>query len=154
MWQAPPWTGGRFLRAIKGSLSPAENFILGLTPHPHPPGLMRVSGLLNEGLCSSRDSGGQECGVPQRLMGARVVHPVGWGWGLSSPCPSTHPHTSPYSSPAPPYGLFVGGRFQAPGARSSRPIRDSQGNLHGYVAEGGAKDIRGAVEAAHQAAPG
>ncbi|KAI2592270.1 aldehyde dehydrogenase 16 family member A1, partial [Homo sapiens] len=45
-------------------------------------------------------------------------------------------------SPAPPYGLFVGGRFQAPGARSSRPIRDSSGNLHGYVAEGGAKDIR------------
>uniref|UniRef100_A0A2R9BJ83 Aldehyde dehydrogenase family 16 member A1 n=1 Tax=Pan paniscus TaxID=9597 RepID=A0A2R9BJ83_PANPA len=57
-------------------------------------------------------------------------------------------------SPAPPYGLFVGGRFQAPGARSSRPIRDSSGNLHGYVAEGGAKDIRGAVEAAHQAFPG
>uniref|UniRef100_A0A2K5PEN2 Aldehyde dehydrogenase family 16 member A1 n=1 Tax=Cebus imitator TaxID=2715852 RepID=A0A2K5PEN2_CEBIM len=57
-------------------------------------------------------------------------------------------------SPAPPYGLFVGGRFQAPGARSSRPIQDSSGNLHGYVAEGGAKDIRGAVEAAHQAAPG
>nr|XP_004672303.2 aldehyde dehydrogenase family 16 member A1 [Jaculus jaculus] len=58
------------------------------------------------------------------------------------------------SSPEPPYGLFVGGRFQAPGARSSRPIQDSSGNLHGYVAEGGAKDIRGAVEAAHQAAPG
>uniref|UniRef100_A0A2K6T8K7 Aldehyde dehydrogenase 16 family member A1 n=1 Tax=Saimiri boliviensis boliviensis TaxID=39432 RepID=A0A2K6T8K7_SAIBB len=57
-------------------------------------------------------------------------------------------------SPAPPYGLFVGGRFQAPGARSSRPIQDASGNLHGYVAEGGAKDIRGAVEAAHQAAPG
>lgn len=57
-------------------------------------------------------------------------------------------------SPAPPYGLFVGGRFQAPGARSSRPIQDSSGNLHGYVAEGGAKDIRGAVEAAHQAFPG
>ncbi|XP_036162972.1 aldehyde dehydrogenase family 16 member A1 isoform X1 [Myotis myotis] len=62
------------------------------------------------------------------------------------------PETGP--SPAPPYGLFVGGRFQAPGARSSRPIHDSQGNLHGYVAEGGAKDIRVAVEAAHQAAPG
>ncbi|XP_010991497.2 aldehyde dehydrogenase family 16 member A1 [Camelus dromedarius] len=61
------------------------------------------------------------------------------------------PETGP--SPAPPYGLFVGGRFQAPGARSSRPIWDSQGNLHGYVAEGGAKDIRGAVEAAHQAGP-
>ncbi|KAL4832328.1 hypothetical protein H8958_022566 [Nasalis larvatus] len=57
-------------------------------------------------------------------------------------------------SPAPPYGLFVGGRFQAPGARSSRPIQDSSGNLHGYVAEGGAKDIRGAVGAAHQAFPG
>ncbi|XP_004409935.1 PREDICTED: aldehyde dehydrogenase family 16 member A1 isoform X2 [Odobenus rosmarus divergens] len=57
-------------------------------------------------------------------------------------------------SPATPYGLFIGGRFQAPGARSSRPIKDSQGNLHGYVAEGGAKDIRGAVEAAHQAVSG
>lgn len=57
-------------------------------------------------------------------------------------------------SPAPPYGLFVGGRFQAPGARSSRPIPGADGSLHGYVAEGGAKDIRGAVEAAHQAAPG
>ncbi|KAK2489061.1 hypothetical protein MC885_007219, partial [Smutsia gigantea] len=57
-------------------------------------------------------------------------------------------------SPAPPYGIFVGGCFQAPGARSSRPIRDSQGNVHGYVADGGPKDIRGAVEAAHQAAPG
>ncbi|XP_006898729.1 PREDICTED: aldehyde dehydrogenase family 16 member A1 isoform X2 [Elephantulus edwardii] len=57
-------------------------------------------------------------------------------------------------SPAPPYGLFVGGRFQAPGARSSRPVRDPSGSLQGYVAEGGAKDVRGAVEAAHQAAPG
>ncbi|XP_037675441.1 aldehyde dehydrogenase family 16 member A1 isoform X2 [Choloepus didactylus] len=57
-------------------------------------------------------------------------------------------------SPAPPYGLFVGGRFQDPGARSSRPVRDPDGILQGYVAEGGAKDIRGAVEAAHQAAPG
>lgn len=57
-------------------------------------------------------------------------------------------------SPAAPYGLFIGGRFQAPGARSSRCIQDSKGNLQAYVAEGGAKDIRGAVEAAHQAAPG
>lgn len=69
--------------------------------------------------------------------------------------PSTLPAgTEIGPSPAPPYGLFVGGRFQAPGARSSRPIQDSSGNLHGYVAEGGAKDIRGAVEAAHQAFPG
>ncbi|XP_032695203.1 aldehyde dehydrogenase family 16 member A1 [Lontra canadensis] len=62
------------------------------------------------------------------------------------------PETGP--SPAAPYGLFIGGRFQAPGSRSSRPIQDLQGNLHSYVAEGGAKDVRGAVEAAHQAAPG
>ncbi|XP_063109159.1 aldehyde dehydrogenase family 16 member A1 isoform X3 [Cavia porcellus] len=62
------------------------------------------------------------------------------------------PETGP--SPVPPYGLFVGGRFQPPGAWSSRPIWDSSGNLHGYVAEGGAKDVRGAVEAAHQAAAG
>lgn len=67
--------------------------------------------------------------------------------------PSTLP-AGPETGPAPPYGLFVGGRFQAPGARSSRPIQDSQGSLQGYVAEGGAKDIRSAVEAAHQAAPG
>lgn len=57
-------------------------------------------------------------------------------------------------SPAAPCALFVGGRFQAPGSRSSRPVQDSSGNLHGYVAEGGAKDVRDAVEAAHQAAPG
>lgn len=68
-----------------------------------------------------------------------------------APGPPSHP---PCCSPAPPYGLFVAGRFQAPGPRSSRPIQDSQGKLHGYVAEGGAKDVRGAVEAAHQAAPG
>ncbi|CAD7692355.1 unnamed protein product [Nyctereutes procyonoides] len=69
--------------------------------------------------------------------------------------PSTLP-AGPEIGPSPtaPYGLFIGGRFQAPGARSSRPIQDSQGKLHSYVAEGGAKDIRGAVEAAHQATPG
>lgn len=72
-----------------------------------------------------------------------------FGLALPSALPA-----GPETGPAPPYGLFVGGRFQAPGARSSRPIRDSQGSLLGYVAEGGAKDIRSAVEAAHQAAPG
>ncbi|XP_004646509.1 aldehyde dehydrogenase family 16 member A1 [Octodon degus] len=60
------------------------------------------------------------------------------------------PETGP--SPVPPYGLFVGGRFQPPGAWSSRPIWDTSGQLHGYVAEGGAKDVHSAVEAAHQAA--
>uniref|UniRef100_A0A452QWN6 Aldehyde dehydrogenase family 16 member A1 n=1 Tax=Ursus americanus TaxID=9643 RepID=A0A452QWN6_URSAM len=80
--------------------------------------------------------------------------PTGPEIGPSRPGLRTHPHASPRSSPATPYGLLIGGRFQAPGARSSRPIQDARGNLHGYVAEGGAKDIRGAVEAAHQAAPG
>uniref|UniRef100_A0A8C7ER74 Aldehyde dehydrogenase family 16 member A1 n=1 Tax=Neovison vison TaxID=452646 RepID=A0A8C7ER74_NEOVI len=74
-------------------------------------------------------------------------------FGLS--VPSTLPAgTEKGPSPAAPYGLFIGGGFQAPGSRSSRPIQDLQGNLHSYVAEGGAKDVRGAVEAAHQAAPG
>ncbi|KAG8521399.1 Aldehyde dehydrogenase family 16 member A1 [Galemys pyrenaicus] len=74
-------------------------------------------------------------------------------FGLATPATlPAGPESGP--SPAPPYGLFMGGRFQAPGSRSSRPIEDASGNLRGYVAEGGAKDIRGAVEAAHQAAPG
>lgn len=83
-----------------------------------------------------------------------MVHPGRGEGGFWAGAALTHPHPSSSCSPAPPYGLFVGGRFQAPGARSSRPIQDSQGSLQGYVAEGGAKDIRGAVEAAHQAAPG
>ncbi|XP_004866987.1 aldehyde dehydrogenase family 16 member A1 isoform X2 [Heterocephalus glaber] len=62
------------------------------------------------------------------------------------------PETGP--SPVPPYGLFIRGRFQPSGAGSSRPIWDSSGKLHGYVAEGAAEDVRGAVEAAHQAATG
>nr|XP_020015542.1 aldehyde dehydrogenase family 16 member A1 [Castor canadensis] len=74
-------------------------------------------------------------------------------FGVTVPTtPPAGPEVGP--SPSPPYGLFIGGRFQAAGSRSSRPIQDSSGNIHGYVAEGGAKDIRGAVEAAHQAAPG
>uniref|UniRef100_A0A8C2V043 Aldehyde dehydrogenase family 16 member A1 n=1 Tax=Chinchilla lanigera TaxID=34839 RepID=A0A8C2V043_CHILA len=94
-----------------------------------------------------------------------------WHGGLDVSAPVTAPaspcHLLPPASPLPaglgdrgpaallpPYGLFVGGRFQPPGAGSSRPVWDSSGSLHGYVAEGGAKDIRGAVEAAHQAATG
>lgn len=57
-------------------------------------------------------------------------------------------------SPALAYGLFVGGRFQAPGARRSMPIQDSSGKVYSCVAEGGAKDVQGAVEAAHRAAAG
>ncbi|KAF5925937.1 hypothetical protein HPG69_000428 [Diceros bicornis minor] len=93
----------------------------------------------------------QPSGTPARLphLSENLNYDT-FGLAVPSALPAG-PETGP--SPAPPYGLFVGGRFQAPGARSSRPIQDLQGNLHSYVAEGGAKDIRGAVEAAHQAAP-
>ncbi|KAF6076526.1 aldehyde dehydrogenase 16 family member A1 [Phyllostomus discolor] len=91
-------------------------------------------------------------GTPARLpYRSENLNYETFGLAVPSTLPAG-PETGP--SPAPPYGLFVAGRFQAPGARSSRPIQDSQGKLHGYVAEGGAKDVRGAVEAAHQAAPG
>ncbi|XP_054553279.1 aldehyde dehydrogenase family 16 member A1 isoform X2 [Talpa occidentalis] len=91
-------------------------------------------------------------GAPERLLYfSESLNYEAFGLAAPSTLPAG-PESGP--SPAPPYGLFVGGRFQAPGSRSSRPIQDLSGNLRGYVAEGGAKDIRGAVEAAHQAAPG
>uniref|UniRef100_F6R9Q8 Aldehyde dehydrogenase 16 family member A1 n=1 Tax=Monodelphis domestica TaxID=13616 RepID=F6R9Q8_MONDO len=73
-------------------------------------------------------------------------------FGLSAPpvLPSG-PDTSPPSQTAP-YGIFLAGRFQNPSSRSSRPILGSSGTVYAHVAEGGAKDIRTAVEAAHQAA--
>ncbi|KAK7805476.1 hypothetical protein U0070_023079 [Myodes glareolus] len=74
-----------------------------------------------------------------------------FGLAVPSKLPS-EPETEP--SPALAYGLFIGGRFQAPGARRSRPVQDSSGKLYSCVTEGGAKDVQGAVEAAHQAAPG
>ncbi|XP_008843279.1 aldehyde dehydrogenase family 16 member A1 isoform X5 [Nannospalax galili] len=93
----------------------------------------------------------QPSGTPARLpFLCESLNYDTFGLVVPSTVPSG-PETGP--SPAPPYGLFIGGRFQPPGGRSSRPIQDSSGNLH-YVAEGGVKDIRGAVEAAHQAAPG
>lgn len=42
---------------------------------------MRPLVLLHGGLCSPSDSGDQEFRVPQRLMGARTVHPVEWHMG-------------------------------------------------------------------------
>ncbi|XP_075392893.1 aldehyde dehydrogenase family 16 member A1 [Tenrec ecaudatus] len=57
-------------------------------------------------------------------------------------------------SSVPRYGCFVKGRFQALGGQNFRPIQDLSGTIHGYVAEGTAKDVQAAVEAAHQAAPG
>ncbi|GAB1292053.1 Aldehyde dehydrogenase family 16 member A1 [Apodemus speciosus] len=94
----------------------------------------------------------QPSGTPSResFLGESLNYDT-FGLAVSPSLPSG-PETG--HSPAPPYGLFVGGRFQSPGTQSSRPIQDSAGKVSGYVAEGGAKDIRGAVEAAHQAAPG
>ncbi|XP_028929382.1 aldehyde dehydrogenase family 16 member A1 isoform X1 [Ornithorhynchus anatinus] len=57
-------------------------------------------------------------------------------------------------SPAVPYGLFLGGKFQPPGGRSSRLVRAPDGAVYAHVPEGGAKDVRVAVETAHKAAPG
>ncbi|XP_041502254.1 aldehyde dehydrogenase family 16 member A1-like [Microtus oregoni] len=74
-----------------------------------------------------------------------------FGLAVPSKLPS-EPETEP--SPALAYGLFVGGRFQSPGARRSMPIQDSSGKVYSCVAEGGAKDVQGAVEAAHRAAAG
>lgn len=94
----------------------------------------------------------QPSGTPSResFLGENLNYDT-FGLAVSPSLPSG-PETG--LSPAPPYGLFVGGRFQSPGTQSSRPIRDSAGKVSSHVAEGGAKDIRGAVEAAHQAAPG
>ncbi|KAK2088914.1 hypothetical protein P7K49_034821 [Saguinus oedipus] len=131
----------------------------GCSWHGGPDGLyeyLRPSGTPTQVSCLSRNMNYDSFGlsVPSTLPAGPEIGPSGVEHkALADPGPRP-PHAAPYSSPAPPYGLFVGGHFQAPGARSSRPIRDSSGNLHGYVAEGGAKDIRGAVEAAHQAAPG
>ncbi|XP_027715145.1 aldehyde dehydrogenase family 16 member A1 [Vombatus ursinus] len=73
-------------------------------------------------------------------------------FGLSAPpvLPSGPDNSSP--STTAPYGVFLAGRFQNPASRSSRPILGSDGNVCVHVAEGSAKDIRVAVEAAHQAA--
>lgn len=73
-------------------------------------------------------------------------------FGLSSSTLPVEPMTE--SNPVRPYGLFVGGRFQATGSRSLRPVGDSKGRLHCYVTEGGARDIQEAVEAAQKAASG
>ncbi|XP_074075839.1 aldehyde dehydrogenase family 16 member A1 isoform X2 [Macrotis lagotis] len=62
-------------------------------------------------------------------------------------------------APTPPFrksmpdGLFLAGRFQNPSGLCSRPILGSNGQIYTYVADGSAKDIQAAVEAAHQALP-
>ncbi|XP_033025098.1 aldehyde dehydrogenase family 16 member A1 [Lacerta agilis] len=52
------------------------------------------------------------------------------------------------------YKLYYGGAQKRPDSMSSRAILDHAGKIAAYVADGGVKDIRNAVEAAHKAAPG
>uniref|UniRef100_A0A8D0GG21 Aldehyde dehydrogenase domain-containing protein n=1 Tax=Sphenodon punctatus TaxID=8508 RepID=A0A8D0GG21_SPHPU len=52
------------------------------------------------------------------------------------------------------YKLYYGGAQKRPDAMCSRPVLDHAGKIMAYVADGNAKDIRNAVEAAHKAAPG
>ncbi|XP_025052309.1 aldehyde dehydrogenase family 16 member A1 isoform X3 [Alligator sinensis] len=52
------------------------------------------------------------------------------------------------------YKLYCGGAQKRSEGLSSRPILDPTGHLMAYIADGSAKDIRNAVEAAHKAAPG
>ncbi|XP_044844837.1 aldehyde dehydrogenase family 16 member A1 [Mauremys mutica] len=52
------------------------------------------------------------------------------------------------------YKLYYGGAQKRPEGMASLPVLDPAGNVLAYVADGSAKDIRNAVEAAHKAAPG
>uniref|UniRef100_A0A8C8SVP3 Aldehyde dehydrogenase domain-containing protein n=1 Tax=Pelusios castaneus TaxID=367368 RepID=A0A8C8SVP3_9SAUR len=52
------------------------------------------------------------------------------------------------------YKMYYGGSQKRPVGMASRPILDPAGKVLAYVADGSAKDIRNAVEAAHKAAPG
>ncbi|XP_019344410.1 aldehyde dehydrogenase family 16 member A1 isoform X2 [Alligator mississippiensis] len=52
------------------------------------------------------------------------------------------------------YKLYYGGAQKRSEGLSSRPILDPTGHLMAYIADGSAKDVRNAVEAAHKAAPG
>uniref|UniRef100_A0A7N4PQY6 Aldehyde dehydrogenase domain-containing protein n=1 Tax=Sarcophilus harrisii TaxID=9305 RepID=A0A7N4PQY6_SARHA len=88
-------------------------------------------------------------GIPPRPQGPPQLLDYD-KFGLSAP-PVLPSGTSPASATAP-YGVFVAGRFQNPSSRSSRPVLGSGGRICAHVAEGGAKDIREAVEAAHKAA--
>ncbi|XP_034647673.1 aldehyde dehydrogenase family 16 member A1 [Trachemys scripta elegans] len=52
------------------------------------------------------------------------------------------------------YKMYYGGAQKRPEGMASLPVLDPAGNVLAYVADGSAKDIRNAVEAAHKAAPG
>lgn len=51
------------------------------------------------------------------------------------------------------YKLYYGGAQKRPDSMSSRAVLDHAGRTLAYVADGGIKDLRNAVEAAHKAAP-
>lgn len=65
----------------------------------------------------------------------------------------THPHPSSSCNQHPLWAL-CGGPFPGSWSQEFQAHPGFTGSLLGYVAEAGAKDISGAVEAAHQAAPG
>ena len=50
--------------------------------------------------------------------------------------------------------MYIGGTQKRPDAPYCRPVKGAGGGVVGQVAEGNRKDIREAVEAAHNAAPG
>ena len=52
------------------------------------------------------------------------------------------------------YKLYYAGGQKRPDAQYARPVINPDGKVMGHVAEGNRKDLRNAVEAAHNAAPG
>ena len=52
------------------------------------------------------------------------------------------------------YKMYYGGAQKRPDAPYARPVTNPDGKVVGHVGEGNRKDIRNAVEAAHNAAPG
>ena len=50
--------------------------------------------------------------------------------------------------------MYYGGAQKRPDAPYARPVTNPDGKVVGHVGEGNRKDIRNAVEAAHNASPG
>ena len=50
--------------------------------------------------------------------------------------------------------MYYGGAQKRPDAPYARPVTNPDGIVVGHVGEGNRKDIRNAVEAAHNASPG
>uniref|UniRef100_A0A8C0IJK4 Aldehyde dehydrogenase domain-containing protein n=1 Tax=Chelonoidis abingdonii TaxID=106734 RepID=A0A8C0IJK4_CHEAB len=112
------------------------------------------------GVGGTKESGnGRDGGKEVRGAGpGKRAYPAGGPVALICPFP-----LSGSSLPRPPlylcrvdrtYKLYYGGAQKRPEGMASLPVLDPAGNVLAYVADGSAKDIRNAVEAAHKAAPG